>query len=161
MSKIRTVLFDLDGTLLPMDQKQFVHAYFHSLYAALEPFGFSKEGFQKAMWESVGAAIQNDGATTNEEAFWRAFQTLTGAEPKAVLPVIERYYRREFQEVSKSCGYTPYAKQTVERLRKIAAGGCAMIIVGDVPVGRGDVPGGPRGLPAEPGKNGFCRRTAL
>ncbi|HIU35408.1 MAG TPA: HAD family hydrolase [Candidatus Fimenecus excrementigallinarum] len=118
MSKIRTVLFDLDGTLLPMDQKQFVHAYFHSLYAALEPFGFTKEAFQKAMWGSVGAAIQNDGATTNEEAFWRAFQTFTGIEPKAVLPVIEGYYRREFQEVSKSCGYTPYAKQTVERLRK-------------------------------------------
>lgn len=118
MSKIRTVLFDLDGTLLPMDQKQFVHAYFHSLYAALEPFGFTKEAFQKAMWGSVGAAIQNDGATTNEEAFWRAFQTFTGIEPKAVLPVIEGYYRREFQEVSKSCGFTPYAKQIVERIRQ-------------------------------------------
>ena len=29
--KLRCVLFDLDGTLLPMDQEEFTKAYFHQL----------------------------------------------------------------------------------------------------------------------------------
>ncbi len=38
--KITTVLFDLDGTLLPMDQDLFIKAYFKGLAARLAPHGY-------------------------------------------------------------------------------------------------------------------------
>lgn len=37
---LRAVLFDLDGTLLPMDQDIFVGAYFKGLSAKLAPLGY-------------------------------------------------------------------------------------------------------------------------
>jgi FMN phosphatase YigB (HAD superfamily) len=36
----RAVLFDLDGTLLPMDQDVFVKAYFGGIAAKLAPYGY-------------------------------------------------------------------------------------------------------------------------
>ena len=50
---IKVVLFDLDGTLLPMDQEVFVKAYFTGLAKALEPYGYQREkliqGIQKGL----------------------------------------------------------------------------------------------------------------
>ncbi len=115
---IRTVLFDLDGTLLPMDQSRFVRAYFKSLCEKLQPFGYTEALLQKALWGGVGAALQNDGACTNEEAFWNAFCSITAAKQSTLLPTVEAYYSKEFQDVAKSCGFTPYAKQIVERIRQ-------------------------------------------
>ena len=40
MVMIKTILFDLDGTLLPMDQDAFTKAYFKSLSEYLLPFGY-------------------------------------------------------------------------------------------------------------------------
>ena len=34
---LTTVLFDLDGTLLPMDQDEFVRDYFHRLVEKVAP----------------------------------------------------------------------------------------------------------------------------
>ena len=38
--KITTVLFDLDGTLLPMDQDVFVKDYFGRIAAKVAPAGY-------------------------------------------------------------------------------------------------------------------------
>lgn len=38
---ITTILFDLDGTLLPMDQDVFVTSYFKLLAKKLMPYGYS------------------------------------------------------------------------------------------------------------------------
>ena len=37
---IKVVLFDLDGTLLPMDQDVFVKTYFKGIAAKLAPYGY-------------------------------------------------------------------------------------------------------------------------
>ena len=40
---IKTVLFDLDGTLLPMDQDTFTNAYFKELAKKMAPFGYNPD----------------------------------------------------------------------------------------------------------------------
>lgn len=37
---MQMILFDLDGTLLPMDQEVFTKAYFQRLAAKLAPYGY-------------------------------------------------------------------------------------------------------------------------
>lgn len=37
---IKAILFDLDGTLLPMDQDEFTKGYFKLLAAKLAPYGY-------------------------------------------------------------------------------------------------------------------------
>ena len=68
--KITTVLFDLDGTLLPMDQEEFIKAYFGRLAAHMAPHGYEKEKLLKTIWASTGAMIQNGTDRTNEDVFW-------------------------------------------------------------------------------------------
>ncbi len=40
---ITTILFDLDGTLLPMDQEAFTTGYFKFLAKKLAPYGYEPE----------------------------------------------------------------------------------------------------------------------
>ena len=62
---IKTVLFDLDGTLLPMDQKEFTDAYFGALTKKLSAHGYDARVFSETMWKGVVAMMKNDGARTN------------------------------------------------------------------------------------------------
>ncbi len=111
---IHTVLFDLDGTLLPMDQKVFVHAYFCGLGEKLLPYGFDPKELEVGLWKAVGAEVQNDGRCTNETAFWRVFTGIFGEQVVKLKPVLEDYYKNEFQNVAKACGFTPKAKELVD-----------------------------------------------
>ena len=70
---ITTVLFDLDGTLLPMELDQFLESYFELLCRKLAGHGYDPEAVTNGMWEGVNAMIANDGSRTNEEAFWESF----------------------------------------------------------------------------------------
>ena len=63
---IRTILFDLDGTLLPMDQDAFIHAYTHRLAAYMAPYGYDPQLLIKALWTGTGAMVKNNGAATKD-----------------------------------------------------------------------------------------------
>ena len=75
---IKAVLFDLDGTLLPMDQELFVKNYFGLLAKRLAPLGYEIEKLKKVFWGGVDAMVKNDGSGTNEEAFWKVFTAAYG-----------------------------------------------------------------------------------
>lgn len=69
---IKAILFDLDGTLLSMDQEKFTEEYFRALSNAMEKHGYFPEYLVKAIWKATGAMVRNDGRATNEEVFWSA-----------------------------------------------------------------------------------------
>lgn len=115
---IKTILFDLDGTLLPMDQDVFVKSYFGRLAAKLAPYGYEQQTLIKAIWGGTGAMIKNDGKKRNEEVFWEVFAQLYGEKVKEDLPVFDEFYHREFNEVQKDCGFDPRAAQIVRRLKE-------------------------------------------
>lgn len=48
-----TVLFDLDGTLLPMDQDAFTKAYFQCLAAKLAPYGYEPAKLIDSVWPAL------------------------------------------------------------------------------------------------------------
>ena len=114
---IKAVLFDLDGTLLPMDQKVFMKDYFGRLIRRLAPHGYTPEVFLAAMNAGVAAMVKNDGSRTNEEAYWDAFSAISGKEILDRMPVFERFYEEEFDEVAASCGCHPKAAPLVRGLR--------------------------------------------
>ena len=59
---IRTVLFDLDGTLLPFEQEDFIKIYFSELCKKLAPMGYQPESTVKSVWGGTKAMIMNDGS---------------------------------------------------------------------------------------------------
>ena len=100
---IKAVLFDLDGTLLPMDQEKFVKAYLGLLGKHLEPKGYEFDKFIKVMWMGVSAMMNNDGSCTNEEVFWKIFTEVYGKEVLKDRPFIDEFYCNEFHQVQKVC----------------------------------------------------------
>lgn len=115
---IKVVLFDLDGTLLPMDQDIFVKMYFGLLAKKLAPKGYDPDQLIKAVWAGTKAMMKNDGYQTNEETFWEIFCGLLGEHVLEDKPLFEEYYRNEFQNVKSYCGFNPKAAEVVYRLKE-------------------------------------------
>jgi len=114
---IKVVLFDLDGTLLPLDQDVFIKDYFGRMAKKLAPYGYEPDKLVKAILAGMQAMISNDGSCTNEDAFWKVFTGILGERVKDDIPVFDAYYRNEFQEVKNSCGFLPGAAKTVRTIR--------------------------------------------
>ena len=102
--KPTTVLFDLDGTLLPMDTDAFIRLYAGLMGKKLVPLGYDKDGLMKAIWGGVGAMVRNDGSRTNEAVFWDSFTAVFGTKALADLPVFDDYYRSDFPGTRAACG---------------------------------------------------------
>ena len=114
-----TVLFDLDGTLLPMDQERFVRAYFGLLARTMAPLGYAPDRLLDVVMDGIQAMVQNDGAATNEDVFWRVFHAAFGERAREDMPRFEAFYRNEFQQAKAACGFDPRAAQTVRTLRSM------------------------------------------
>ena len=67
--KIKAVLFDLDGTLLPMEQEVFISAYFGSLVKKLATAGYEPRKLTESIWQCSAMMVKNDGSKTNKEVF--------------------------------------------------------------------------------------------
>lgn len=115
---LKAVLFDLDGTLLPMDQGVFMKDYFGRLIRRLAPLGYTPEGFLAAMKAGIAAMVGNDGSRTGEEAYWDAYTAVSGPEILNHMPIFEKFYNEEFDEVAASCGFNPKAAETVRALKE-------------------------------------------
>ena len=108
---ITTVLFDLDGTLLPMDQDHFVKMYFGLLAKTLTPS--DPEALIKAVWVGTKAMMTNDGSKTNEDAFWDTYCQLLGEDRRADEPAFRSFYENQFELVRNACGFNPKAAETI------------------------------------------------
>ena len=90
--KLTTILFDLDGTLLPMDNDAFTKAYFKLLAAQLMPLGYEPAKLVDSIWAGTAAMVKNDGSQNNEAAFWKRFSEIYGEQVLDDLPVFEDFY---------------------------------------------------------------------
>ena len=121
----KAILFDLDGTLLPMDQEVFVRDYLGRMAAFLAPHGYDPQSLIKAVWAGTGAMVKNDGKALNEDVFWYVFNSILGRDAKQDLALFEEFYRTEFQKAKDSCGFNPAA---VEAIRQIKDMGYRLIL---------------------------------
>ncbi len=115
--KITTVLFDLDGTLLPMDQNTFIKAYFGGLARRLAPHGYESQKLIDAIWQGTAAMVKNNGETFNEDRFWQGFEAAYGKPARQDEELFAAFYREDFDKVRSSCGYTPAAREVIDTVK--------------------------------------------
>ena len=116
---ITTVFFDLDGTLLPMDQEKFVKSYLGRMAKKMAPHGYEPEMLVKSVWMGTGAMVKNDGSATNETVFWNVFDQLFGRDTRVDEPLFEEFYRNEFQAVKDDCGFDPRAAEAIRQIKAL------------------------------------------
>ena len=114
---INTILFDLDGTLLPMDQNVFLKAYLGGMAKKMANHGYVPEVLVDAIWKGTGAMVKNDGRYSNETLFWNVFSEIHGRDTRVDEPLFEEFYRQEFQNIRQVCGFDPRAAETVRELK--------------------------------------------
>lgn len=116
--KITTVLFDLDGTLLPMDQDVFVKDYFGRIAAKVAPAGYAPKQLIDTIWRGTAAMVSNDGSKTNEEAFWNYAVSVYGDQFLRDKYLFDEFYETEFDKIKAVCGYHPAAAEIVHSLKE-------------------------------------------
>ena len=116
---LKLVLFDLDGTLLPMEQEAFIKIYFGGLVQKLAPYGYDPKKLIDGVYAGTLAMTKNDGRATNEAVFWDTFCGMLGEAAREQMPIFEDYYRNEFQQVQKICTLNPMASQTVRTIKRM------------------------------------------
>lgn len=115
--KIKAIFFDLDGTLLPMDQDSFIGAYLGGLCNLLAPKGYDPKAVGAALWKSTGAMMKNDGKISNEQVFWDSFAAILGEGVRGEMALLDEFYAGDFQKVKEVCGYTPRSRELIDRLK--------------------------------------------
>lgn len=117
--KITTVLFDLDGTLLPMDNDEFTKGYFKLLAAKLAPHGYEPKQLVEAIWAGTAAMVKNDGKQSNEAAFWKKFSEIYGEKVLADKPLFDEFYEKEFQNAKELCKVNSIAEIAVHTVKEM------------------------------------------
>ncbi len=116
---MNTVIFDLDGTLLPMpSQELFVDTYFKALAKKLAAQGIQTGELMSAVGAATEAVIRNDGSMTNEQRFWNQFCSLLGEAATELEPVFLHFYHNEFAEVRATTSCHPHARECIKQLKK-------------------------------------------
>ena len=115
---IDTVLFDLDGTLLPMDQDVFIQKYLELLAAFMMPYGYEPKKLVKTIWAGTGAMIANTGEKTNEQVFWDLFRAEYGPRADTDQPLFEEFYATEFARARTHCGFNSEAAEVIALLKE-------------------------------------------
>ena len=111
------ILFDLDGTLLPMVLEEFTTMYFGLLAKKLAPFGYEPKPLIDAVWKGTYAMMKNDGSKPNCDVFWETFFALMGQDKEKDMDKFNEFYAVEFNGAISSTQPTPLARQLVDAAR--------------------------------------------
>lgn len=111
--RYQAILFDMDGTLVPMDMERFARAYFKALAAELAPFGVAPDALVKAIWAGTEAMIRNDGSRMNADAFWDVLTGMTGVDRAQVEPVCDAFYTGNFNLARAATEANPLAPEAI------------------------------------------------
>lgn len=114
---IDTILFDLDGTLLPIEEGPFIKMYFGLLSDKFLHLGITKEKFIEAIVSGTVIMRKNDGSKTNEDAFWDFFSQKIGYRKSDIEDIFINFYSNDFDLVKASSNENPLAKEVVKILK--------------------------------------------
>ena len=116
---IKAILFDLDGTLLPMDMIAFVKDYLQSMTEFLAPHGYDPEKLNKALWAGTEAMMKTPGEMRNETLFWQVFNSVIGKDAREDAALFEEFYAGLFQQSKTVCGFQPAAAEAIAAVKAL------------------------------------------
>lgn len=114
---ITTVMFDMDGTLIPFQQDDFIKVYFGELCKKLAPLGYEPKHTVDSIWAGTKAMIKNDGSRLNSELFWEVFRSMNEGLPDAK-ELCDEFYTNEFNRAKCIVKYQVDRKPLITKLRE-------------------------------------------
>ena len=115
---LSTILFDLDGTLLPMDQQQVMYAYLKLFRQKCRSIDLDPDRATDALMTGLQAMGAHDGSQTNEQVFWSWFSRVMQIPIDDQVASFIRFYTEEFTQIKAVVDPTPLAAQIVQTVRQ-------------------------------------------
>ncbi|MCD7752002.1 MAG: HAD family hydrolase [Lachnospiraceae bacterium] len=117
---LKAILFDLDGTLLPMDQDEFTQEYLNLLAEKFSPYRYEPKKLIETVWMGTAAMMRNNGKQSNEAVFWEKFSEVYGKEKmEQDRPLFDNFYAKDFEKAKKFCGYHVKSAETVRTAKQL------------------------------------------
>ena len=114
---MNTILFDLDGTLLPMDTNAFTESYFMELAYAFKDL-IKGEELGRNIWASTKAMVENVEDRVNEEVFMEDFAKRIDGDIEEYQKRFDEFYDTRFLNVKSTVSESEYIKKSVELLKE-------------------------------------------
>ena len=100
--KYKAILFDLDGTLLPMEDlsafKQMIGILMGKKLRGLG-LDIDPKAFSEANHKGISAMKENDGSRTNQEAFYEEMYKGLGEQGEIGCRIFHDFYEIDFEPV--------------------------------------------------------------
>lgn len=115
----KAVLFDLDGTLLPIDINFFLERYIEALCPWFEPL-MPRDSFVRALLTATQAMVDDtDPGSLNQQVFAREFEKLAGYPWDVVRPIFDGFYREVFPGLRRFAIPSRTARRVVEQCLRL------------------------------------------
>lgn len=112
----KALLFDLDGTLLPMDIEVFLKAYFHAITRRFAHL-FQPDKLVRDILHGTAIMVENcDWSRTNREIFWSDFVARVDYPAEALEPMFREFYEQDFAALKQAVHPNPLARPLMESL---------------------------------------------
>ncbi|HHX94241.1 MAG TPA: HAD family hydrolase [Clostridia bacterium] len=93
---VKVVLFDLDGTLVPIEVETFLKGYTKAIGIKIAHL-MDPKTFIKHLLDATNKMIENKNAeTTNEQVFWKYFSGKISVPENIIVPVLDEFYKKDF-----------------------------------------------------------------
>lgn len=112
---MKTILFDLDGTLLPMNSEKFEKVYFMTLGKYFEET-ISKELLIKYIWASTKEMISDKSNLDNKSVFENSFSKYVN-NLDFYMNRFTSYYESDFDKVKVSTSIEPLVSKIIKLLK--------------------------------------------
>jgi FMN phosphatase YigB (HAD superfamily) len=114
---LNTIVFDLDGTLLPLDMDNFMHIYFKEMGIAFQDM-IEPKRLVDNVWKATNAMVNNIEYRTNEDVFMENFQTLIEADLDIYKKRFDEFYDQGFLKTKSAVSYMPLIVEAVSLLKQ-------------------------------------------
>lgn len=114
---INTVLFDLDGTLLPINDKVFEKVYFGALVEHVKDL-YPAQSLIELIWTCTKETVLDTSDLTNEQAFYFALSKRVDEQLLETMKArFMHFYATDFDRVKEAVTPNPLLKEAVEILK--------------------------------------------
>lgn len=114
---MNTLLFDLDGTLLPLDTNSFMEIYCREIGAYFNDL-INGEKLVEHVLSSTKAMLTNSENKTNEEVFMDDFATRIEGDLALYKDKFNSFYDSSFLKVKDCVFETPFIKKSIQLLKE-------------------------------------------
>jgi len=121
---MNTIIFDLDGTLLPMDLHKFIELYNIAIGESFADLA-DPEVMVKGLWSATKHTIVSNDLKPNIETFFEDFSKRVPGKEEDFINRFEHFYENGFSKVQESTSVSP---EIVKAIRILKEKGYRLII---------------------------------